>query len=216
MEILQNSVENIIIKNDNFIIEIIKDFAINKKIDIHNWSKLHYTMVVYNSTIELVFETGDEDCELILSFIFVGESEKSSNWKILCNINNSKSKANVHIISFLTDDSNIDVDWNITIWKNIKSVEWHLLEENIILWKNIKIKTKPILNVYSNDVKASHWARIDRLDTNKLFYMTSRWISETMTKNLIIHGYLNTVFEHFWEDTEVQKIKEEIVNKINK
>lgn len=216
MQILHNSLENVKIKKDTSIVEVVESFEINKKIAIQNWSKFYYVMVAYNSTIELTFETIDDECELDVSFIFVGESGKSSTWKILCNINSSKSKANVHILSFLPDDSDIDVDWNITIWKNIQGVEWYLLEENIILWKNTKIKTKPILNVYSNDVKASHGARIDRLDTNKLFYMTSRWISESMAKNLIIDGYLNTVFEQFWDDEEVLRIKESIVKSINK
>jgi len=43
-----------------------------------------------------------------------------------------------------------------------------------LLGKNIQIKTLPMLDIQSNDVKASHGATIQRLDEEKLFYLTSK------------------------------------------
>jgi Fe-S cluster assembly protein SufD len=171
-------------------------------------------LINYNSVTDIEINLNSENCESDLYFIFVWEYKKTGKWKILCNINSSYSKANIYILSFLTDWSEIDVDGNIIIWKNIKKVEWYLMEENVIIWEKIKIKTKPILNIYSNDVKASHWAKIDKIDSNKLFYMTSRWIDEEISKNLIIDWYLNNIFENFPNNEPIEKMKKEIIIKL--
>lgn len=62
----------------------------------------------------------------------------------------------------------------------------HLLEENIVLGKKIKIKTLPMLDVRSSDVNASHGAKIDRLDENKLFYMMAKGLDQKQSQMLIV------------------------------
>ena len=52
--------------------------------------------------------------------------------------------------------------------------EGYLAEENMLLGHKIQVKTLPMLDVRSSDVKASHGATIDRLDEQKLFYLTAK------------------------------------------
>lgn len=49
-----------------------------------------------------------------------------------------------------------------------------LLEQTIVLGKDVVVKTLPQLTVASHDVRASHGAKIDLLDPQKLFYMMTR------------------------------------------
>jgi Fe-S cluster assembly scaffold protein SufB len=49
-----------------------------------------------------------------------------------------------------------------------------LAEENLLLGKKIQIKALPMLDVRSNDVKASHGSTISRLDDQKIFYLTAK------------------------------------------
>jgi Fe-S cluster assembly scaffold protein SufB len=48
--------------------------------------------------------------------------------------------------------------------------------------------------VRSNDVAASHGARIEKLDEKKLFYLQSKGISEQDSKRLMIEGFVETMF----------------------
>ncbi len=66
------------------------------------------------------------------------------------------------------------MDGNIVISPDIVKAAGHLLEENIILGERVQIKTLPMLDVRSNDVSASHGARIEKLDAKKLFYLESK------------------------------------------
>jgi len=214
MQLLKNSKKNLILTKDTSIIEIVEDFEINKKININSSSKLSYLLVNYNSSTNIEINLNNENCESDLNFLFIWEKNKINNWKIICNINSSSCKTNIYLLSFLTDESNILVDGNIIIWKNINNVAWHLLEENIVLWEKIKIKTKPVLNVYSHDIQASHWAKVDKIDSNKLFYMTSKWINDQTAKNLIINWYLNTIFDKFPNNEQIENLKEKIIKNL--
>jgi Fe-S cluster assembly protein SufD len=70
-----------------------------------------------------------------------------------------------------------------------------LLEENIILGKQATIKTLPMLDVHTNDVTAAHGARIEKLDSKKLFYLKSRGLDEQQATQIMIGGYIESIFE---------------------
>lgn len=53
-----------------------------------------------------------------------------------------------------------------------------------------------MLDVHSSDVSASHGAKIDRLDENKLFYMMAKGIDQSQSQRLIVQGYLENIFTH--------------------
>lgn len=116
------------------------------------------------------------------------------------------SKANVsvqkHLVSFLQDDKKVEVDADIDIQKWLKNVAAHLLEENIVLWNNVSIKTLPGLSVASKDVQASHGAKIEKMDTAKLFYMNAKWLGIWAAQRLIVDGYVRMMLDVFTELTK--------------
>lgn len=61
-----------------------------------------------------------------------------------------------------------------------------------------------MLDVHSNDVSAGHGCRIERLDDKKLFYLQSKGIPHTHAQQLMIEGYINTLFDFF--DNEDKQI----------
>jgi Fe-S cluster assembly scaffold protein SufB len=90
-------------------------------------------------------------------------------------------------MSFIQDERKVETDGAITILPNIKKIQSHLLEENIILGKTVLIKAKPILNISSNDVQASHGAKIEKIDAEKLLYMTSRGLTPAQAQTLVVN-----------------------------
>lgn len=51
-----------------------------------------------------------------------------------------------------------------------------------------------MLDVQSNDVRASHGARIQKIDAKTLFYAQSRGLSTEQATGLIIGGYFDLLF----------------------
>lgn len=184
-------------------------FSCNKKkrVFIRNHSSLKYFCYWNSCDIDIEFLLDWENTSVDVYCIFSSNNNDKSKVNIKTLLANNNVKANVYIISFLTDWWTIDVKADIDIWKNIKWASWHLLEENVLLWNKISVKSLPILNVSSNDVSASHWAKISKIDTDKIFYMMSKWISLIDSKRLILNWYFDYIFSSFdIEDDKKQNI----------
>lgn len=66
----------------------------------------------------------------------------------------------------------------------------------------------PSLNIYENEVKASHAAVVGKLSEEHLFYLMSRGLNEEEAKKLITYGYLMPIAQHFTQiDLKVQITK---------
>lgn len=164
--------------------------------------KFNYLALIQNSTFDLEIQTKWEQIEWNIFLICFGNWKVTS--KIQTNINNSENKINVFILSLLQDDNIIDVDWDIKVAKNVSNSQWHLMEKNIILWKKVKVKMAPKLDVYSQNVQATHWVSIDKIDPEKKFYIESRGLSNKEAMELSIHGYIQYILE-FFDITDLEK-----------
>jgi len=197
-------------KKDNVVINILdkrqiidRNFGdkLNKKIVLESDSNLKYLVISSWSIVDLDFSSSWDWAKLEVYGIFFSKNKEEIVWNISINLKNNWSNANVYLLSLMGDDAIIKVKWNIDIQKWIKWVSWYLLEENIILWENIKVNTLPMLNVSSNDVSAWHGAKIQKLDSEKLFYMMSKWLSDKKSKQITIKWYIDYILEKFniWE-----------------
>ena len=124
--------------------------------------KFNYLALVQDSEFNLEIQTWWEQIEGNIFLICFWKWKVIS--KVKTDINNSENKINVFILSLLQNDNSIDVDWDIKVAKNVSNSQWHLMEKNIIMWKNVKVKMSPKLDVYSQNVQATHWVSIDKIN----------------------------------------------------
>ncbi len=68
------------------------------------------------------------------------------------------------------------------------------LNKNLLLSNQAEIDTKPELEIYADDVKASHGATVGQLDQQALFYLQARGIALEQAKALLMDGFLQEVF----------------------
>lgn len=66
---------------------------------------------------------------------------------------------------------------------------------NLILSERAEIDTKPNLEIYVDDVTASHGATIGQLDEQALFYLRSRGIDEASARQMLVHSFAETLLE---------------------
>lgn len=191
-----------ITKNSN-IIQNYSDTQVSQEIFL-SW-KINFNYFVYasKSDIDMIFHTQWDDIKWNIFFIFYWKWKSTGH--IISNISHSNCHINVLTISILQDDNEITIDWDIKLWKNIVDTQWHLLEKNIILWKKIKIKATPRLDVYSDNVQATHWVTIDKIDSESLLYITTRWLSQSSATNLMISWYIQNILSQFPDTTEEKK-----------
>ncbi|MFO1462793.1 MAG: Fe-S cluster assembly protein SufD [bacterium] len=65
--------------------------------------------------------------------------------------------------------------------------------KNLILSDEALINTKPLLEIYANDVKCNHGATIGRLDAGQLFYLRSRGIDAALARSILTYAFASDV-----------------------
>lgn len=69
------------------------------------------------------------------------------------------------------------------------------LNNNLLLSDQASAESKPNLEIFADDVKASHGATVGQLDKEELFYMKTRGFSDHVAKNLLINGFCQEVVD---------------------
>lgn len=81
----------------------------------------------------------------------------------------------------------------IYIAPGAQKVSSQQMNHNLLLSANAEANTKPELEIFADDVKANHGATVGRLDKDKMFYLRSRAISESVAERLLSDAFVADV-----------------------
>ncbi len=128
----------------------------------------------------------------------ISSKHNSLKLTITWEVASDNSKIDMNILSLVSEWWFIDLDGIIKINQNLEKIEWYLKETNIYLWSKWKIKSIPRLLVSSNDVKASHACKIEKISDKDLFYLRSRWIEKENAIHMMLRNYISSIFYWLW------------------
>ncbi|ACK64514.1 FeS assembly protein SufD [Rippkaea orientalis PCC 8801] len=69
------------------------------------------------------------------------------------------------------------------------------LNRNLLLSPKARINTKPELQITADNVKCSHGATISQLESDELFYLQSRGLTESDARNLLIDAFAAEILD---------------------
>ena len=92
-----------------------------------------------------------------------------------------------------------------------QQVEAYQTNRNILLSRQAEMTTEPQLEIYADDVKASHGATTGQLDDSALFYMQQRCISRETARKLLLCAFFDDVVRTLSDE----KLQEDILEKIS-
>lgn len=180
-EILWNKSENIIRKfeNEN------EDFRIipSENTTIKFWA------IIKNSETSFTFDIEHENINTECYFLIPAIENQNVKLNIQTNFKSPNTKVTISVFALATNQASITLNWNLHILNWINKVEAKLYEETLLIWNAKYISMIPWLRVDSPDVIASHWAKIQRISPERIFYMQSRWLDEDKAINMIINSY---------------------------
>ncbi|NGX45583.1 MAG: FeS cluster assembly protein SufD [Chlamydiae bacterium] len=67
--------------------------------------------------------------------------------------------------------------------------------KSLLLSDKARVHTKPQLQIYADDVKATHGATVGHLDETELFYLQSRGFSLEEARKLLVHAFIKELIE---------------------
>ena len=60
---------------------------------------------------------------------------------------------------------------------------------NLLLSAKARVDTKPQLEIFADDVKCAHGATVGQLDSEEVFYLHSRGLSDAAARNLLTYAF---------------------------
>ena len=109
----------------------------------------------------------------------------------------------------LNDQTKGSFRGKLKILPNAQQTEAYQTNRNILLSRQADMLTEPQLEIYADDVKASHGATTGQLDESALFYMQQRCISRDTATKLLLEAFFNEVISTL-SDEQQEQIRETI------
>lgn len=92
----------------------------------------------------------------------------------------------------------------VLIRKDAQKANSAQLNNNLLLSRNAEADSKPNLEIYADDVKASHGSTVGQLNAEEIFYLQSRAIPKEKAIPMLSYGYLSEVIYKLSDD-DIQK-----------
>lgn len=95
----------------------------------------------------------------------------------------------------LSDFSHSSFEGKIMVRQAAQKTEAFQLNNNLLLSDRATADSKPNLEIFADDVKASHGSTVGQLDKEQIFYMKTRGFNEDAAKNLLVYGFCEEVID---------------------
>jgi FeS assembly ATPase SufC/FeS assembly protein SufD len=95
----------------------------------------------------------------------------------------------------LADHSRSSFTGKIYVRRIAQKTEAYQLNQNLLLSDFATANTKPNLEIFADDVKASHGATVSQLDEEQIFYLRTRGVPLLQAKSLLAVGFCRQVLD---------------------
>lgn len=106
------------------------------------------------------------------------------------------TRSRQHFKSVLKDKSRFSFEGKIHVRPAAQKTEAYQLNNNLILSDEASSNAKPNLEIFADDVKASHGATVGQLDEEQIFYFRSRGIGLEQAREWLIEGFCKEILDH--------------------
>ncbi len=215
--------------------------AIHIKMKPYSSMALYKMENVNNSTIissQIVFDL-DNDVDLSTFFITLNGGKLSNNIRV--NFNADHSKADLNGLYLMDGGQSVDTIVDVFHYKDAcqsnqlfkgilddmatanflghilvdydaKDNEAHQKNNNILLTDKAKVSTRPVLEIYNDDVQCSHGATTGQLDEQALYYLRTRGISRKSAQMLLMNAFCQSVLSK----SHIEALKEGLSQMVQK
>ena len=160
---------------------------------------------------QIFIEQLGEGCQTevyALAFLH-GEEKVTTETHVLHAVGGGRSNQLVKFV--LDDNARGRFIGDLKIAQDAQQTEAHQTNRNLLLSDTAEMRTQPQLEIYADDVKATHGASTGQLDESALFYMQQRGIDPKKARQLLVNAFMKEVLNKISDDT----IKENLLNAID-
>lgn len=162
---------------------------------------------------QLVLTVDGEGAECEINGIYSIGAKHDQHCDLQTYVDFAKGNSQVEQIykGILDGNSRAIFNGRVLIRQNAAKALMAQINKNLLLSSKAEIDSKPQLEIYNDDVKATHGATIGQLDENEIFYLMSRGISREKSFELISSGFLFELVDKISMDSIKSMIREGIL-----
>lgn len=139
-----------------------------------------------------------------------GEDSVHTHTRMHHDIGKGSSK---QMIKFVLDDkAQGSFRGELRIQKDAQQVDAQQNNSNLLLSPKATMRTQPQLEIYADDIKASHGASTGQLDESALFYMQQRGISPERGRQMLLRAFVADIIEQISDESR----REELMSAIDR
>ncbi len=134
-----------------------------------------------------------ENAETELSGLALLDEKREAHVHVLVDHQAPNCRSDQLFKNVLTDISRASFEGKILVQQAAQKTEAYQLNNNLLLSDKANADSKPNLEIFADDVKASHGATVGQLDTEQMFYLRTRGYDKHEAQNLLIRGFCQDV-----------------------
>lgn len=136
-----------------------------------------------------------ENCEAALNGIWTLDGNREAHTHITIDHQAPNCRSMQLFKTVLDDTSRSSFEGKILVQQEAQKTDAFQLNNNLLLSDHAQANSKPNLEIFADDVKASHGATVGQLDSEQLFYMKTRGFSEAEAKSMLVYSFCKEVID---------------------
>lgn len=199
-------------KGDIFEHVFVNEPAVDLHIVQEAGSRVKIHVINFSSAVNnFVIEQQGEECETeIYALAYLhGDESVTTETHVQHAVGGGTSNQLIKFV--LDDDSRGRFVGDLKIVQDAQKTEAHQTNRNLLLSETAEMRTQPQLEIYADDVQATHGASTGQLDESALFYMQQRGISKEKARQLLVGAFMKDVIATISDDA----LREQLLNTID-
>lgn len=147
-----------------------------------------------------------ENAEAILNSVWMLDGKKEAHSHVIMDHQAPYCRSMQLFKGVLNDLSRSSFEGKILVRQAAQKTEAFQLNNNLLLSDRANADSKPNLEIFADDVKASHGATVGQLDKEQLFYMKTRGFFDADAKNLLIYAFCKEVIDMITVPSLLQEV----------
>jgi|GEM_PF-6635363 len=135
-------------------------------------------------------------------------SQDEERFIFSCDINHLSDKSSSQVLSkqVLKDRSTCVFDANTKIFKGTSLSKVKQGSHALLLSESAQIHSKPHLEIYSDDLSASHGSTVGSLDEDAISYLMARGISHAKAHAILVNAFMQEILESISSTEHKEKV----------
>jgi len=160
-------------------------------------------------SIDFVFDTSGVNAHII--GIYSLHKEQRVNTKLRAVHNVKDTSCLIDVKGALYDSSFSYHLGEIYIGPKAFGTESYLSDHTLLLSDKCNTVSMPNLQIYNNDVKASHGASVGSVDSQKMYYLQSRGFDKITAMNILVSGFFESILNEISDQNMANVFREKLL-----